>query len=246
MGIFAFSGAHRHGAHADHVNSKLHKQENSRTKTAAAAGDLLGITARGRRGLQTCFSLPLRMGHSVSLSPAWHSCMATRRQRAQKGSARDVRLGGVSCRDPENSGAPPTERGQGGGTCELQGQSQEGAQGWGGLTFQAQSLVPPPFVPSLCGSPRAQADRGPEARLRAQLSQSLSSVEWEAHQTRGPTKLPQRLSCPTGGPRTGLAMPAWTCLRSVRHQSRQPVCAHINTHLFLLLEITWREGLWSW
>ena len=94
-----------------------------RNGRGGSRGDPPGITC-GRGGSEACLMLPLRMGHSVSLSPAWGPCVATRKQRAQKGPARDVWLAGASCRDPGNSGLPH-RAGARGGPCELQG----GAQG---------------------------------------------------------------------------------------------------------------------
>lgn len=64
--------------------------------------------------------------------------------------------------------------------------------------------MPPLFVPSYCGSPGGQADGDPEARLRAQLSQT----EGRHSRPEAPRSAPgSRL--PHWGPQDG----GWRCLR---------------------------------
>lgn len=60
---------HPHGAHADHVTSKLHKQGNSRTEMVAAGRLARHLLSQGRQGLQTCQILPQRMGFKPVSEP---------------------------------------------------------------------------------------------------------------------------------------------------------------------------------
>lgn len=51
------------------MNSRLHKQENSRTKTAAAGGDLPGITSQGEAGSADLLHPPSEDGAQRASEP---------------------------------------------------------------------------------------------------------------------------------------------------------------------------------
>lgn len=86
--------------------------------------------------------------------------------------------------------------------------------------------MPPPFVPSCCGSLGGQADGDPEARLRAQLSQT----EGRHSRPEASAKRP-RVSPAHWGPRTGAGDACVGLPCCVRRQPRRPPSAFAQTHV---------------
>lgn len=100
------------GAHADHVTSKLHKQGNSRTEMVAAGGGSPGISCHREAGSADLLNPPLRMGHSLSLSPCPAPLCGHEEAEGSERVSRDV-AGGCVLQGSGNLGLPPQSESKG-------------------------------------------------------------------------------------------------------------------------------------
>lgn len=180
------------------MTSKLHKQGNSRPETAAAGGGLPGISCHGEAGSADLLNPPSEDGAQRVSEPPRHPCVAMKKQKAQKGSARDVRLVGVSCRDPGNLGLPPQSEGKGEGPVSCRDAESGGRPGLVRPDLPGRVLCP------LCSSHPTVDLRGARQTGTLRPGCVLNCLRRRGG-TAGqrPREAPQGLACPTGGPRMG-------------------------------------------